>query len=461
VRATYRNPVVVEPSYAALVQVGVIIVLSASIGAATAGMVPRMPVVGLAIVAGAAALLSLTPKALFLSWFAVAPLIQESASRSAIGHQLGLMLYIAPSLIFAIWTLTRRSQRIRPRFLDVLPLAYLLYLLTSFVVAGDVSSSSVKSFYFSAGIGIVLYYFFAIGPIGSLSWESIAGVALVVAVTEGSMSIIDGLTGWNLWHDADWQGAQSRAVATLGNPAVLGTLLGMGIVIASAILVWNGPARLRPLAIVTLLVGFPGLYFTLTRAPIIGTLVAVILVLMSRTKTRLFALATIVVAGVVVTASWSRLTTSTVYRQRVTNSDNVQVRVLLQDWSLKLAEEKPLFGWGYNSFDRAKQSVNLTAGEAQKSGLATTSHNTYLTILVDYGIIGLLLVAIPWLTILWGAFKDVARRPNSRWFTVGALAALVVYVVANNGNDFKYFSFLPAVAWILLGLLRRTQLAGG
>jgi O-antigen ligase len=134
---------------------------------------------------------------------------------------------------------------------------------------------------------------------------------------------------------------------------------------------------------------------------------------------------------------------------------------LLQHWSLKLAEDKPLFGWGYNSFDRAKQSVSFTADETQKSGLATTSHNTYLTILVDYGIIGFLLVAIPWFTILWRAFKDVARRPDSRWFTVAALAALVVYVVANNGNDFKYFSFVPAVAWILLGFLRRTQLTDG
>jgi O-antigen ligase len=283
----------------------------------------------------------------------------------------------------------------------------------------------------------------------------------VVTIAEGGMSILDGLTGWNLWHDTSWQNGESRAVATLGNPAVLGTLLGMGIVLAVAILVWNGPARLRTLAIITLTVGLPGLYFTLTRGPIIGTVIAVILVLMSRAKTRVFAVASFLLAVVVLTASWSRITTSTVYRQRITNSDNVQMRFQLQDWSLKLAEDKPLFGWGFNSFDQAKSSAGFTAQDLQRFGTSSTSHNTYLTVLVDYGIIGLLLFVTPWVAISWRTLKTAPARPDLRWFTVGALAALVVYVVANNAGDFKYFSFVPAVPWVLLGLLRRRQLAEG
>jgi O-antigen ligase len=446
-----------------VVLLGAVVVLGGLVGAgaARAEAVPPLPVAGLLVMAGAAVLLSLTPKVLFLAWFAVAPIFQESASWTAIGHPLWLALYLVPSLVFGIWTLSRRPRWLRPRFLDVLPLAFFLYVLGSVVLAGDTSITLVKAVYETVGIGVVLYYFFAVGPIGSLSWKSIASVVLAVTITEGSMSIIDGLTRWNLWHDTGWQQGESRAVATLANPAALGTLLGMGIVLAVSILVWNGPAQLRTPAIVTLIVGFPGLYFTLTRGPIIGTMVAVILVLMSRTKTRLFAVASLVLAVVVVTASWDRITASTVYRKRVTDTRNIDQRLLLQDWSLKLAEDKPLFGWGFNSFDQAKSATGFAAKDVQQFGGSAASHNTYLTVLVDYGIVGLLLFVSPWLVISWRTLKNVARRPDLRWFMVGALAAFLVYIVANNAGDYKYFSFVPAVPWVLLGLLRRHELTEG
>jgi O-antigen ligase len=135
------------------------------------------------------------------------------------------------------------------------------------------------------------------------------------------------------------------------------------------------------------------------------------------------------------------------------------VRFALEHWSLKLAGEKPVFGWGYNSFYQAKTSAGFTAQDVQRFGTSSTSHNTYLTVLVDYGAAGLLLLLIPWLVIAWRAIKDIAARPELRWFTVGALAALLVYFFANNVGDFKYFSFVPVIPWVLLGLLRRRQLA--
>jgi O-antigen ligase len=326
------------------------------------------------------------------------------------------------------------------------------------MIAGDLSVTAVKGLYVTIGIGIVLYYFFAVGPIGSLSAANVAAVVLVVTVVEGSMSIIDGLTGWNLWHDTRGkEGDLTRAVATLSGPAALGMLLGMGIVLAVAILVWNGPERI--LAIVAMVIGFPGLYFTLTRGPIIGTVIGVIAVLLTRTKTRLLAGVAFVLAVVVITASWGRITSSTVYRERATNSVNVQVRAQLDKVSWKLAEKKPLLGWGYNSFDQAAASAGFAPVSVDKNGRVTTSHNSFLTVLVNQGIIGLFLLLLPWVFIPWRAFKDVAGRADLRWFTVGALAALGAYFVAANTTDFKYFSFVPAIPWLLLGLLRRQQLA--
>jgi O-antigen ligase len=139
----------------------------------------------------------------------------------------------------------------------------------------------------------------------------------------------------------------------------------------------------------------------------------------------------------------------------------VQARVLLEDGSFKRAARKPVFGWGFNSVDRAKAQAGFTAQDVQQFGVSSTSHNSYLTVLVQYGSVGLLLLTIPWLAIGWRAIRDVALRPELRWFTVGTLGLLFVFVVDSNAGDFRYFSFVPALPWIFLGFLRRRQLAEG
>jgi O-antigen ligase len=462
VRATVRQARLPDAVQTALLRASAL-ALSVLVGLSIADQThrgPRLAVTGLVALAGAAILLSLTPKVMFVGWFVVAPFIQESASVNPLGHDLGLALYFAPTLVFALWTLSRRPAGLSPRFVDVLPAAYFIYTLIWLIAEGEASSVIVKGVYITLGIGIVLYYFFAFGPIGSLSTTTVVGAILAVSLIEGVMGIVDGLTRWNLWHDTTWQASgESRAVATLGNPAILGTLVGIGIVLGVAILVWDGPPRLRKLAVATIVIGLPALYFTLTRAPIIGTAAAVVIVLLSRTRTRVLAFCVFVVATTLVVASWSQITSSNVYRERLSNSSNVQARLLIQDWSWKLAMQRPVFGWGYGAFDRVKNRANFSSGSVPLSfGTTNTSHNTYLTVLVELGVVGFLLSVVPWLAVAWRAVRDGWRDPQATWFVMGAVASLLVAVVAANADDFRFFSFVPAIPWVLLGLLRRKQL---
>jgi O-antigen ligase len=457
-RALHRPdalPQIPDPTRVALA--AGVVVLGTIAGAAVAGGVPQKPVLGLTVVAAALILLSLPPHIVFLGWFLLAPLLQESASANPLGHPLALAFYFGASVVFVVWTLTQSNVR-RLRFLDALPALYFGYVLVALLLSGQASSVTLKGVYLTVGIGIALYYFFAFGPIGSLSWTDVVGAVLVVTVLEGAMAIIDSLTHWNLWHDTGWRLGEVRAVATLSNPAVLGTFLGMGVVLGVAVLVWNGPRRLRTLAIAAVAVGLPGLYFTLTRAPIIGTTVAILLLLASRQSTRILAAVVCILAAVILTLSWSHITSSTVYRERVTNAGNVEVRFALERWSWKLIKQKPVLGWGYNSFDKAKAEVGLTAEDRARFGTTSTSHNSYLTVLVEYGAVGFVLLALPWLVIPARALGLAVRSTSSRWFLAGSLGAIFVYVLSNNAGDFKYFSFVPAVSWMLLGLIRRTQL---
>ena len=356
-------------------------------------------------------LLSLRPETVFISWFALAPFLQESANYTALGHLAALALYAAPPLVFALWTMTRPARIAPAGFVDALPFAFFLFVLGSLVLTADPSGTLIKAVYTTIGIGVCLYYFFAFGPIGSLTRERVIGVLLVLCLIEAGMSIVDGVVGWNLWDDDGWQfDGERRAVATLALPAGLAVFIGMGIAFALSLLVWRGPTRLRKLAIVTVVLGLPGIFFTLTRAPILATVLVGVLILSSRAHTRVLAVVSLVLAVGVVAGSWSQITESELYRERITNASNIEGRALIQDRSFSLAAERPLFGWGFASFDRVKNLEDVTSENLSADAIrATTSHNTYLTILVQYGGIGLALLLIPWLTIGWRALGDGFR----------------------------------------------------
>jgi O-antigen ligase len=421
---------------------------------------PTLPILGVLALSGAAVALSLHVEVIFLGWLALAPLLQNSADATAIGHVAVLALYVAPTLVFAFWTLTGSIRFRSARVVDVLPLIYLLYVLVWLLLSSSPSSTALKGAYTTVAIGIILYYFLAFGPIGSLSWESVTVVLLALSALEALMSIVDSLTAWNLWQDAGWQQGLPRAVATLANPAVLGAFIGIGIVLALAVLVWGAPApHLRKLAIATIVLGLPGIFVTYTRAPILAMVVVGLAILVSRAQTRLIALCSLITAAVVLTLSWGRITESPVYRERVTNESNIEGRLLLQDWSLQLAGERPLFGWGYNSYDRVKNSARLSSGNVPRSFGDPTSHNTFLTVLVEYGAVGLILMLLPWLVIIWRAVRDALARSETSWFLVGSIAVVAVYLINASTVDMRFFSFVPAVPWLLLGLLRRTQLS--
>ena len=156
-------------------------------------------------------------------------------------------------------------------------------------------------------------------------------------------------------------------MATLGSPAALGTFIGMGVVLAVSILVWNGPSRNSPTRrrdhrrglARPLLHVYAGSDPRDDRRPHLSSSPAERVPGSSGSP---FSSWIAVVIG-----SWGRITSSSVYQNRIAKANTVQIRAELERWSLKLAEERPLFGWGYGSFDRVLGAADLSAGKLRRS----------------------------------------------------------------------------------------------
>jgi O-antigen ligase len=406
-----------------------------------------------------AIVLSIEPELLFTVWIVTAPFFQESAlAETAISKNLGRLLYVFPPLLLLFLLLLRGASR-PLRAIDALPALYYVYILVSakFVAAESQGlGHDVHRLYITIGIGIVLYYFLALGPttarLGVRFCGALMGGASVVAV----MTIAEGLTGWNLWHDTFyWRGhGISRAVATLANPAVLGTYLGTAFVVAVAILLWDGPESLRRLSKWLIGLSLPALFFTYTRGPMIATGVVVIALVILSARARWPAIFLLVITAAAVVFFSTQLRSSSVYQARLGNTHNIQTRLILQSASFTLASQRPVFGWGYGSFNTVKNAAGLQS--ADPSSLQyNTSHNTFLTVLVELGIVGLALFLLPWFVISGRAIGAARGDPSLRWLLAGIVGGVAVYLISASTYDARFFSFVPALPFVLLGIARR------
>lgn len=424
------------------------------------------PVLGLVALAGAIVMFSIPPEKLFLGWVLLAPLLQNSADESVVGRPLSFALYLAPPVVLACQTLGRWRRRADTSVVDLLPAAYVGFVLVSVVVTTSLLQDdlvgSAKALFQTTAIGAIIFYFLVYGPGSTIAATAIVRLLLIGAVLQSTLSLVEFASGWGLWGTSPWQLSDPpRSVATLVNPAALGTFIGCGIVIALAVFAWDGPFALRRLSWATLLLGVPGLLVTLTRAPVLATAVAALGVILLSNRSRIAALAAVAVIALAVVALWPQLTSTELYESRIANRVNVDGRSDVEDVSLRAAARKPVAGWGYGAFDEAKIAAAEGFDPRVEGSLDTTSHNGFLTILVELGAIGLALYLIPWLVILARGVGLVRRRLEERWFTVACIGATAVIALAIVANDFRVFSFLGALPWLFLGCIRRDLGIGG
>jgi hypothetical protein len=80
---------------------------------------------------------------------------------------------------------------------------------------------------------------------------------------------------------------------------------------------------------------------------------------------------------------------------------------------------------------------------------------------VESGLVGLTLLFTSWIVICWRSLKALLAGTPTAWLFAAGLAVVAVYLLNAVTVDMRFFSFVPAIPWFVLGLLRRHQLSGG
>ena len=178
-------------------------------------------------------------------------------------------------------------------------------------------------------------------------------------------------------------------------------------------------------------------------------------------------------AVVLVAGGWWMLShPGLVYQRtaRVRQPLNDGVRQLLYESATRMWLDHPWFGIGPAQFDTQYRLYRQNLWQTQASPVFV--HNDYLNLLVDYGVVGMILVAACWGAVAWGAVRN--WRALGRWraeasersrdvamLMIGATAGLVALLVH---SFFDFNLHIPANAilavtllGLISGLLRRVS----
>ena len=124
--------------------------------------------------------------------------------------------------------------------------------------------------------------------------------------------------------------------------------------------------------------------------------------------------------------------------------------------SLKMLEAKPLFGWGYDNFDRYDRQFQGRVGDLVNAEKDHASHNVYLTLLAEQGLVGFFLFLAPMFWWLWLTIKALPNMPTegfwSRKLVIIYWLIILTHIIVNNFSDIDLV-FSLGMWWITLALI--------
>jgi O-antigen ligase len=138
---------------------------------------------------------------------------------------------------------------------------------------------------------------------------------------------------------------------------------------------------------------------------------------------------------------------------------SANARVVLNDAGMQMFYAKPIFGWGFDRYDKyywrfMRRVGNVAPGDWEiKQG---TSHNTYITILAETGLIGFTVYFFP---ILWwfiSAIRVFPKLPKTGLWSQRLLLiiwlAIAFRLLESQTTDMRFSWFSIGMLWFLVGL---------
>jgi O-antigen ligase len=201
---------------------------------------------------------------------------------------------------------------------------------------------------------------------------------------------------------------------------------------------------------------FAGVFFCFSRGSWLGACFVCmgLLCLYPKIVIRSGVLLLLVVVPILATSLFSREANFAL--ERLKQADTAESRITGLVASLRMTQARPWYGWGYHNYDSYDNRFIIRIGNLPYK--IRTSHNTFLTVAAEMGVIALFLYLYPTAKWLLASLKAWRHLPRNGFWSRKLLAMLWLlmlhqFVVSNFMDMIRFNLFGTTIGWIALGLI--------
>jgi O-antigen ligase len=365
------------------------------------------------------------------------------------------------------WKLGRTEPK-RLAWVDVLLLSFLALVTVSTFVAGATEESKmagsplwrlVVAYVFPA----VLYFVARQSALCESRIVMLHGFLAVFGVYLGFVGVAEMTGQWSLVFPSYIADPQiglhfGRARGPMVQSVSFGLYLG---ICAVAMLLWMQRFGRKGKLVGWLLVLLPlaAAALTLTRSVWLGTAMALVLyaaIVFEHWARKLVLLSAIAAASIVVAVKFDTLAGFEREGTAADTRSSAESRASFAYVSWRMFQDRPLFGFGFGQFPEAKLPYldDRTTSLNLELIRPLAHHNTYLSVLVELGLVGLALFVVLlglWVRYAWRLSRGHRRPAWVRAHGVLVLCALVTYGVQMMFHDVSFTSIDNSIIFLLVG----------
>jgi O-antigen ligase len=194
-----------------------------------------------------------------------------------------------------------------------------------------------------------------------------------------------------------------------------------------------------------------GIVLTLTRAVWIGAVAGTLVAMLVVPRARRYVIPTILLGTVGVVVALAVVPgLSSKASNRLEAEQPVWDRYNTNRAALRMAEDRPIFGFGWQTFTTKAPDYMRQSGSYPLTGAGLEVHNVFLSHAAELGFVGAALWAVALLGAIGGA---IVRRgpPELQAWRVGLLAVFVAFLVVANFGPLSY-PFPNLLLWTWAGI---------
>jgi O-antigen ligase len=353
------------------------------------------------------------------------------------------------------WAGLMKRKPIKYHLVNGAMLSLLFYLVLNILFLTEQKVPNLIHFYDFIFIPLCMYWLVNNLSLQESDLKFLTLSAVITLPAQAAISMISWTNPGLL--PIEWQDlAGIRTVGTFDNPAVYTTTL-----MFAALVIFHTAQytrkRLQRIALYSLFGGTIFLiFFSFSRDSWLGLTLVLLGLLFHKPRVMMKVLLGVLILGILLGALFFGEELKFA-QQRLSNTHTAEDRIIQVFGSLRMFLAKPVLGWGYRNYDLHMKQFKTRVGNIPIQ-IKSTSHNTFLTILAEQGLIGFVLYMIP--LICFGILT--LRRwqkisPHSYlgrdWLVTLWLFLLFHFTVNNFVDMIRFHAFGNTTWWLGLGLI--------